>query len=537
MPQEIVEYSERLGYSRLFRNFIYHPEKTAAFFGQDSIAKSVISIGKRYSRREAAVEILTRQNKSWNAPEPVLESINKLNSENAVAVVAGQQACLFGGPYLVILKALAAIKIAHQWEKNLSLPVVPIFWIAADDHDYKEISSVDTFDQSGELSRLTIDHDPDKRYPPIGSLSYDQSIEREVRRLESLLPDNDYRSDVLKPIERIYRPGKKIVDCFAEYMLSLVGHLGIVCFNPYDEQFKACTAPLMQDIVSRHSDLKKALSATESELIDAHYHVQVQKPSSSAHMFYHAPERIALHKDGEQFRAGESSFSGDELIQAIKSSPLDFSSDALTRPLIQSYFFPTIAVVGGPAEVAYYAQIGRLFDLFDLPRPQMIHRASLTVIEKRYERLLDKYNINFEDLAVDPESIISQILKESYPVDADNYLADLSVRTNDDLRKLKGMFTEPDRARNDMIDRAGEKLDFQLKELGKKMFAAHKRKNRTDRDKIHRARNNLFPDRSMAERSIAPAYLISRYGRPIIDYIYENITFDETGHRLLMLSE
>lgn len=537
MIDRVLTYSEKLGYSRLFLDFIYHPEKLNRFLNLDCDLKLARTIAAGTEHRAEMAELLRHQNKKWSAPDQVFESISKIEEENGVAVLTGQQACLFGGPYLAILKAMSAKKQALRMEKKLGVPVVPVFWIAAEDHDYQEISSVNIFDAASELSRLAIDCDPDGKYPPVGALSYDQSIEREISRMQSLLPDNDYRTETLKPIEQIYRPGRNIADCFAEYMLSLIGHLGIVFFNPYDKRFKTYSAPLMQEIISRHTEIKEALAGRESQLIELQYHVQVQKSVSSAHLFCHIPERTAMHRDSDLFRAGERVFSETELIEAIGTSPLDFSPDALTRPLLQSCYFPAVAVVGGPAEVAYYAQIGGLFDIFDLPRPQMLPRASLTVVEKRFERVLDTYNIPFEQIALDPDSVVDQALKGSYPADADEYLAEMSVRTNDDLRKLKDMFTEPDRVIDDMIDRAGEKMDFQLRELGRKMFAAHKRKNRTERDKFYRTHKNLFPDRNLAERSIAPAYLISRYSRSIIDYIYENIDLDETGHRLLMLSE
>jgi uncharacterized protein YllA (UPF0747 family) len=255
------------------------------------------------------------------------------------------------------------------------------------------------------------------------------------------------------------------------------------------------------------------------------------------HLFHHTPERAAIHTDGKKFRAGEMSFSGDVLHEAINSNPLDFSPDALTRPLLQSYFFPVISVVVGPSEAAYYAQIMPLFDNFNLAPPEIMARPSMTLVEKRFEKLLNQYGLSLVDLTGDIEPIVNNILRDTYPDKIDKKLAELSVNLNDELRKLISDLERIDPGLKDNIDQVGKKIDYHLKDLGRKIFAAHKKKNKIERDRIHRLQKNLYPNRNLAERSIAPAYLISRYGPKVIDFIYENISLDETGHRLLMLSE
>jgi uncharacterized protein YllA (UPF0747 family) len=159
LAKQVLTYSENLGYARLFADFVHKPERLTTFFRSDPIDKKASSVAEAAKHRNMAFEILIRQNRQWQAPAPVLEAIDKLKDKRAVAVLAGQQACLFGGPYLVILKALAAIKLAQKLESELSIPVVPIFWIAAADHDYREISFVNVYDTSSALSRLAIDVD------------------------------------------------------------------------------------------------------------------------------------------------------------------------------------------------------------------------------------------------------------------------------------------------------------------------------------------------------------------------------------------
>jgi bacillithiol biosynthesis cysteine-adding enzyme BshC len=537
LSESVLTFSKQLGFSKLFQDFIYHPERTTPFFSPIPLKKRAKAIAAGAQFRNEAVDILSRQNRDWQAPSPVIESISRLSDKKSLAVVAGQQTCLFGGPYLVILKALAVVKLARNLEKELAVPVVPIFWIAADDHDYQEISFVDIFDTSGILYRLSIDTEDKQAGAPIGALEYDESMTREMERLQSVLPANDFRDEALSAVNAIYQPEKNIVDCFAEYLLSLVGQHGLAMFNPYDRQFKQHVGPMMREIISRHVDIKKILKDTETSLTDSGYHVQVQKAITAAHLFYHKPARTAIHFEGNNFQADEHVFSEKELSEAIGSEPFSYSPDVLTRPMLQSYFFPTAAVIGGPAEVAYYSQLFPLYDLLNLTPPTIRARPSITLVENRYQKMLDMHHLNFNDLTGDIEGVINRVLQETFPKKIDAYLAEFTSNSKEEISRLRGQLAEVNPDLASIVDHAGEKLDYQIKQMVQKLFSAHKKRHTIEKDRIYRLHENLYPNRNLAERSIAPVYMVSRYGRGVMDFIFEKMNLDETGHRLLMLSE
>jgi len=537
MPDKTIEFSERLGFSSLFQDYVYHPERVAPFFAQDTLERTAERVLSLAYDREALVDILTRQNRSWGAPGDVLASIARLRQPKAVAVMTGQQAGLFGGPYLVVLKMLAAVKAARQMEQRLSIPVVPIFWIAADDHDFKEVSLVDLFDQSGRLCRLAIDCDDDREYPPVGMMSYDASLQEAIDRLKALLPDNDFKEIALGRIEAAYQIGRPIADCFAQYLLGLLGRFGIVLFNPNDREFKGQVSPLLQDIVKRHQPIKEVLRQTGEALRAAGYHLQVQKSEGAAHLFRHDPERRAIRHADDVFAVGRQRLAAGELIALIAGQPHQFSPDVLTRPLMQSVFFPTVAVIAGPAEVAYFAQLMPLYDLLGLIRPHVFPRPSMTLIESRFQKLMDRYRIGLPELTIDLEATINRLMQDSFPDDLEQVMRKYSASIGDGLQEVKERLTSFDPSLSGMVNQTGERIEYLFKELHKKLFAAHKKRNAEDRDKLYRAQQQLFPNLGLAERSIAAVYFVSRYGEAIFDCIYENLQPGETGHQLLLLTE
>ena len=161
----------------------------------------------------------------------------------------------------------------------------------------------------------------------------------------------------------------------------------------------------------------------------------------------------------------------------------------------------------------------------------------MTLVESRFEKLMKRSGVSFEDLILRTDEVINRLMKKSFPADLDQKLKGLAGNIRDQMNELGVAATAFDPQLKDVAGRTGEKMDYLVNELQKKIFAAHKKKNAADRDRLTQARDQLFPNRSLAERSIAPVYFISRYGESIIDKIHDNLPIEETGHRLLTLSE
>ncbi|HPS01661.1 MAG TPA: bacillithiol biosynthesis BshC, partial [Candidatus Sumerlaeota bacterium] len=69
----------------------------------------------------------------------VKRNIEALGDPATRVVVAGQQAGLFLSPLYILYKALAAVRWAERLTDLLEQPVVPVFWVASDDHDFEEV--------------------------------------------------------------------------------------------------------------------------------------------------------------------------------------------------------------------------------------------------------------------------------------------------------------------------------------------------------------------------------------------------------------
>ncbi|MFH1699946.1 MAG: bacillithiol biosynthesis cysteine-adding enzyme BshC [Candidatus Zixiibacteriota bacterium] len=537
MKDTIVKYSDLSGYSKIFLDFNYNRENLSGIFGASKPGCLIKQINNSFYPRKELTDMLLRQNKGWNAPEKVINNIGKLGDEKSVVVTAGQQACLFGGPYLVLLKMLTVLKKAKLLQTKYNIHVIPLFWIASDDHDFTEISQAHLFDTGGEIARLAIDYDKNRKYPPVGSLAFDDSVSREINQLKNYLPENDFKETAISSIEKYYSPGISIIDAFARYWLELLGHQGLVLFNPYDAEVKELCAPFMAGVIDKRADLKKILSESNEYLISRGYQLQVQKPESSTHLFAHLPERTAIHRIGNKFEAGKVKYSPERLYGEIRANPFNFSPDVFMRPLMQSYLFPVLDIIAGPSEIAYLAQMMPLFKLYDLPQPEITARLSATLVEKKFENMMTSFDLQYQDIVLDFKKQLEEYVKEDFPDSISRQIDSIKKSNKEMLLELGEISDRYSFDSKNIIEKYRRKLDYLTGELGKKLKGAHATQYGLHKNKFERMRKALWPHESPPERSIALLYFISRYGKHVIDFIDKKLDINPAGHQLIYLSE
>ena len=168
-------------------------------------------------------------------------------------------------------------------------------------------------------------------------------------------------------------------------------------------------------IVEHNQTIHDRLVETNNQLEHAGYHIQVEKKDNSAHLFYNSNGRKPVYHDNGKFTVDDKEFSKDELLKLIESEPEKFSPDVMTRPILQSYLFPVVSQKGGAAEIAYLAQLNKLFDLFELQAPLYKARPTATIVERRMEKLLGEMDIKFEELFGDIEDVVNRILTATFP--------------------------------------------------------------------------------------------------------------------------
>ena len=538
MKTSLVAPGKALGHSQIYLDFLSGAKNARRFYFCEDPARVASALDKASFPREQMAAILEKQNRIYGASDKTFESIEKLKQPSAVCVFSGQQAGLFSGPFLVVLKALAIAKAAALYEKQLSRPVVPIFWIAGDDHDFDEANHTYVLNREGEPTLISYQTRPDLDVP---TSQIEFSDEVELHRVKQLLKDTlgttDFTTELYDLIERAYTIEDTFVTAFGKFMAALTRKLGVVYFSPGDDDAKKLAAPMFRAILEKQDALHDTLIATNHSIEKAGYHIQVEKKDNSSHLFYNLEGRKPIMREDGGFRVGDRLFTKEELLGCLEKNPDRFSTDVITRPVLQSYLFPVISQKGGPAEIAYLAQINPLFELLGAVPPCHVGRASATLLENRFEKIMHEHNIEFGELTGDIEQVINRVMQASFPHD----LEEKFNKLRNDVRTHFSDFTEDslrfDPALAKFAEQIMGKVDFNLNAFEGKVFSSHKKKSQQTRDRIYRLGHGVFTNRGLHERSLNITYFLAKYGMGLIDYIYETLDSEETAHQIIHLSE
>ncbi|HWR82549.1 MAG TPA: bacillithiol biosynthesis cysteine-adding enzyme BshC [Candidatus Deferrimicrobium sp.] len=535
---DLVHPAKSLGYSDLYLDFLSGKDTIRQFFCAARAEDVAHQLDRRSYARDSMAEILSRQNRLFGASDATFSYIERLRQTDTVCIFAGQQAGLFGGPMLVIIKALAIVKAAHDWSARLKRPVVPIFWIAGDDHDFGEINHTWVLNRDGGLAKVSYESSPVAALPAARIRFSDASeLEKAITLLRESLGQTDFTPDLYRLIENAYTPDDTFVSAFGKLMARLTGQFGLILFSPADDEVKQLAAPLFKEFLNRRRDLQAAIADTNRRLRNDGYHTQVYEKEDSTHLFCDLDGRKLVTFHGEDFLVGEKGYTAGQLAEVADKNPERLSPDVLLRPVLQSYLFPVLLQMGGPSEIAYFAQCHRLFEIFGLTAPFYAARPSATLVEKRFEALLREESIALEELSGDIEQLINRVLARSFPEDLDKRFEqlrhDLGHRFNATVEESL-MF---DPSLKQFAAQTHGKLDFTLKQFAEKVFVSHKKKSKESRDRLYRLGNALYPNRTLQERSLNIACFLSRYGFDILRFMYDRIDVNETAHQLVNLSE
>ena len=527
-----------LGYSNIYLDFLKGSGTAKELYLADDFNKVVELLHHHMYDRKKLVQILKKQNTIFGSTEKTFANIEKLISEDTVAVFSGQQAVLFGGPMLIMIKALTLVMSTDELSKKLNRPVIPIFWIAGDDHDFEEINNTLVLNRQAEEVKITYNTTPKQEFPASEISFLDKpELARIKAHYKEALGESEFTPKLHELIEHAYQPGETFVSAFGKLLAGLTGEYGLVLFSPGDADVKKCAVNFFKELISKQDELHKITSLINKKILDSGYHLQVEKSENATHLFYNTNGRKPVQRDGDKFKVGDNTFTLEELLKLIEKEPQNFSPDVLTRPAFQSYLFPVVAQRGGPAEIAYLAQSAPIFELFGLPVPVYQNRPSLTFIEKHTDKMMREYKIKFEDLTGDIEQVINTVLAKSFPEHLEKDMEKLRNNLEKQFETLKKDTLEFDPGLKEFAGQTFGKIDFALKTFEAKLFAGHKKKSQDVRNRIYRLWHSLMPNRQLQERSLNIGYFISKYGLGFIKFMHDKIDINEKSHQLISLSD
>jgi bacillithiol biosynthesis cysteine-adding enzyme BshC len=482
--------------------------------------------------REALARALVRQQEALGASGL---AAGRLRDPEAVAVVTGQQPVLFGGPLYVLYKALAAVEIAARLERARGAPVVPVFWVASDDHDFAEIRTLPVLDEAGTLRHLRYVPRREPAGEPASAIALDDSVTALLAVLGQCLPAGEARDRLLAILTEAYRPGRSFAAAFARLMAALLP--GLVVLDAADPEIKALTAPVLARELREASPSSRAAAEAATRLRASGYHQQVpvREGLLNAFLIENGVRRPLGLADGRiEVRGAELTLSVEEAVRLAETQPARLSPGALLRPLAQDHMLPTAAYVGGPAEIAYHAQIGGAYDIFRIPRPVLVPRPGITLLDAARARALESEGLDVPDLQGDAEGTIARWVRQAYP-EVEGGFERVRTGVTREMADLENALGGHDPTLRGATSTALGRMLHQLDGLQEKSMRALKKRDQTRAERLRRTHDMLFPGGSFQERGLGFVSLLARHGDGLIATLRESIDPFARGHQVITL--
>lgn len=539
--------------SNLFLDYLRDPAALRRFYPSairlhHELAGRVPDVLAHYTTsRDPLCDALKRMNASWGATDETLQNIERLRSSSSVAVVSGQQIGLFTGPLYTIYKALSAVKLA-QCLAARGAEAVPVFWMATEDHDFAEVQTAEFVACDGRLASAQVSSAMHREGVPVGQVTLDASIEDAIRRLLDVLPTTQFTPDVERLVRDAYQPGRAYGEAFARMMTALTGRFGLIFLDPLDAELKQLAAPLYEEAARRAPAIARAISERSRELERENYHAQVFASADSFPLFLHANGvRRALtraNNDASGDEKGEARYraknldgewTADELAERARRAPEDFSPNVTLRAVIQDYLLPTVAYFGGAAEIAYFAQTSEVYRALERPATPILHRASLTFIERRIGRTLARYDLRLEDFFAGEEQVTARVVEEHLGQQEARAFHATEATVNQALDELNAKMSGFDQTLAAALTTGQRKINYQLETMRARFHRAQMQRDRAAHRQLERAFTALYPERTLQERRINIASLLARHGHYVIDWIHSAIDLSSTDHQIVYL--
>lgn len=529
------------GFSKLFIDYLYDFQKVKKYYewdyqNTDHYKLRMEDILKKYTLRNELYEILLEQNKNFDCGEKTFLNISKFKDENTFAVVTGQQLGILGGPLYTFYKLVSLIKLVNKL--NVLYPeynFIPIFWLEAEDHDFEEVNKIHIITAENQVKKIEyLLKNKSLPQSAISDYRFD-NIDEFITHVETSLPHTDFKNEIINFIRSTYKNGDSFGESFVKFYNKIFNGDGIVFINSNDKKIKNILKPLFKKEIQSYPKTCRLIIDISAKL-EEEYHNQIKPKPINLFMFYrNARHLIEIKGDGFGLRGTRKILTQAELDEIIENTPELLSPNVVLRPVCQDYLLPTVAYIAGPSEIAYFAQLKPVYNEFGIQMPIIYPRASITIIEEKTARILEKYELDVKLIIKDTKNITQQVLNMISEIKIDPLFTECMTRINDNLNELKFGLDFIDHTLLGSLETTRQKIIQHLNLLKEKTHLAQQQKHEIALRQVEKAVNNILPNGDMQERELNLINYMNKYGFDIYKKFIEEIEIDKFQHQIIEL--
>lgn len=490
------------------------------FASGDAYADKAREVDGRFSRE--ARERAARALRVPAGGDP--EAVRRFVDEGGYVVTTGQQPGLFGGPLYSVYKGLTTLRLARTLEARLGKPVLPVFWVASEDHDWAEANHTCIVGVDNELHCPSLPAPNPDIHPPLHRIPAGSGVEGLLDEFLQHLPGTDFSKPYFELLRETVTPAATLSDSFAGILKALLGPRGMFFTDAAHPVVKEASLPLLLSELDRGAEMEGVLADTAARLGAGGYELQVALMEGGVNLFMEGAagrERLYREGDGFRLRVSQEQVTASQIRDRVAADPSILSPNVLLRPVVESVVFPTLSYVAGPGETAYFAQLADYFEAHGVRMPVIHPRFGATVVESKIRKVMDKFSLDVAALNRPFHEIAGEIAREEVPEGVRKALGALRGAVGKGVGELQDAVKSVDPTLKGPVQHVRSQAFAALDDVEKKVLHALKRENEIALAQLEKAQLHLFPQGKPQERVMNPFYYLSRYGGAFLDEMLE----------------
>ncbi|WP_213807514.1 bacillithiol biosynthesis cysteine-adding enzyme BshC [Granulicella sp. dw_53] len=527
--------------SQLYRDYLAMAESNVdapvrRWYGAEPFAGKWMGAPVRIDDAARLADTLRAQSLEFGAGPATLANIERLRT-GARAVVTGQQVGLLGGPLLTLLKAATAVARAKQATKATGVEHVPVFWLATEDHDLEEVDQVSLLTKDAvETLRAGLKV---SGAVPVGGIEIGPEIEAVLAQAEELLgygPVGELLRECYAPTDS-YKP--TLGGAFARLMTRIFADQGLIVMDAAGREFHALGERTLRFAIEHAEEMERCLLVRTQELESAGYHAQVLVLPGHSLLFLidgTTGERAALRRlpDGG-WKASGKAYTTADLLEILRATPERISPNALLRPVFQDTILPTAAYVGGPAEVAYFAQSAVAYEAILGRITPVLSRLSATLVEPAIATVMANHEVSLPDAMSTAEELGQRLGARAMPIEGKRRLAAVGNAMDAELTALTDYMSAMDENLGRAAEVSGSKMRYQMNRLRRVAATFELQKEASLKKHAAALTLHLFPNGHPQERVLAGVWFLGRYGDGLVERMVKEAENLCPGHVVVRL--
>lgn len=526
--------------NQLLQDYTNQKDSITSFFHfkneQQAFAQRLQDLQQHDIDRVALTAIIRQYMGGFETSPKIEQHLLELEND-AVVVVGGQQSGLLTGPLYSINKAISVLLLAQEQRQKLGVPVVPVFWVAGEDHDLDEINHTFYAINSRLVKHTLVDQSRTKKMASAAILEI-SDLKPWIEQLFSQFGETAYTKGLLTKVMKIAEVSRTYTQFFVNLMNDLFKAQGLLYLDAADEAIRRYEAPYFKQLIEHSEEIAHAVTAQEQKLESLGYGMPIGATENAANIFYvREGERFLLTRKDGQFmnQSANISFSKEEMLKMADEEAC-FSNNVVTRPMMQDLVLPVLSFVGGPGELAYWATLKNGFEVLGMKIPVFTPRMNITYVtretannlaligltaQQAIEGGVEEIKVKYDEKIYDRDAKAAiekakQLVAEQYKVIQQHLVSNeikLDVIVDKNLHFHEGQF------------------DFLMKQIEKDVRLKHD----VAFKRFDQVQTELLPNGGFQERMYTPYPYLNQYGLELVDRIMELPMETTTKHQIIYL--